>query len=177
MFKDWMEQKPNWHYRDAYDNFVKLYPRAATGNHGKRWSTTHLSARFAKGSNENSRLPFHGIHRSDYRSTRFEMENLTDQSGKANISKEEHKETTSLIVTSQFGLRFSFFRMRELKNDLSLKHIVVKLTESGNRSVSWWGHSQAQSLCELDRFRLHITEEGVFHGNRINFISTIKKYI
>ena len=39
MFKDWMEQKPNWHYRDAYDNFVKLYPRAATGNHGKRWST------------------------------------------------------------------------------------------------------------------------------------------
>ena len=83
-----------------FDNFVKLYPRGATGNHGKRWSTTHLSARFAKGSNENSRLPFHGIHRSDYRSTRFEMENLTDQSGKANISKEEHKETTSLIVTS-----------------------------------------------------------------------------
>ena len=35
MFKDWMEQKPNWHYRDAYDNFVKLHPRAATGNPGK----------------------------------------------------------------------------------------------------------------------------------------------
>ena len=108
MFKDWMEQKPNWHYRDAYDNFVKLYPRAATGNPGKRWSTTHLSARFAKGSNENSRLPFHGIHRSDYRSTRFEMENLTDQSGKANISKEEHKETTSLIVTSNWPEIFFF---------------------------------------------------------------------
>ena len=108
MFKDWMEQKPNWHYRDAYDNFVKLYPRAATGNPGKGWSTTHLSARFAKGSNENSRLPFHGIHRSDYRSTRFEMENLTDQSGKVNISKEEHKETTSLIVTSNWAEIFFF---------------------------------------------------------------------
>ena len=58
MFKDWMEQKPNWHYRDAYDNFVKLYPRAATGNPGKRWSTTHLSARFAKGSNEKFQVVF-----------------------------------------------------------------------------------------------------------------------
>ena len=36
------------------------------------------------------------------------MENLTDQSGKANISKEEHKETTSLIVTSNWAEIFFF---------------------------------------------------------------------
>lgn len=101
MFKDWKDKEPNWHYRDAYDDFVKLYPRAATGNPGKRWSTTHLSAQFAKkaGSenNRNIKLP---IHRADSGSTRFEMQNLTVQSDKADVSKEGNQETTSLIAAN-----------------------------------------------------------------------------
>lgn len=101
MFKGWKDEKPNWHYRDAYDDFVKLYPRAASGNPGKRWSTTHLSVQFAKkagsGNNRNNKLP---IHRSDSGSTRFEMQNLTVQSDKADVSKEEHQETTSLIAAN-----------------------------------------------------------------------------
>ena len=100
MFKGWKDEKPNWHYRDAYDDFVKLYPRAASGNPGKRWSTTHLSVQFAKkagsGNNRNNKLP---IHRSDSGSTRFEMQNLTVQSDKADVS-EEHQETTSLIAAN-----------------------------------------------------------------------------
>ena len=48
MFKGWEEKNPNWHYRDAYDQFEKLYPRAANGKPRSRWSTTHLSQQFAK---------------------------------------------------------------------------------------------------------------------------------
>lgn len=71
MFKGYKEKNPKWHYRDAYDQFKKLYPRAANGHPGNRWSTTHLSKQFAKkayavNTDENTKLP---VHQTRYGST------------------------------------------------------------------------------------------------------------
>ena len=96
MFKDWKERKSNWHYYNAYNEFKKLYPRAATGDPSTRWSTTHLSKQFpirATPENKtNAKLP---ATQSNYGITRLEMKNIVPKS-KVEIP-ERPDETTTLI--------------------------------------------------------------------------------
>ena len=97
MFKDWKERKPNWHYYDAYKEFKKLYPRAATGDPSTRWSTTRLSKQFpirATPENKtNAKLP---ATQSNYGCTGLEMMEVAPKS-KVEIPEETTDDTTALI--------------------------------------------------------------------------------
>ncbi len=90
MFKDWKEHDPNWHYLDAYNKFKELYPRVATGDPTKRWSTTYFSKHYSTRKDP-------GQTESDYGSVRIVMRDLTPNRSDTHQSSEEPKETTNLI--------------------------------------------------------------------------------
>lgn len=98
MFKGWEEKNPNWHYRDAYDQFEKLYPRAANGKPRSRWSTTHLSQQFAKNArpvntNEDTKLPFEQTSRGT--TTLEDTRPPVDQTSGGSTSLEMQKITST----------------------------------------------------------------------------------
>ncbi|XP_078380155.1 uncharacterized protein LOC144663096 [Oculina patagonica] len=90
MFKDWKEHDPNWHYLDAYNKFKELYPRVATGDPTKRWSTTYFSKQYSTRNDP-------GQTESDYGSVRIVMKDLTPNRSDAHQNNGEPKETTNLI--------------------------------------------------------------------------------
>lgn len=97
MFNGSNEKNPKWHYRDAYDQFKKLYPRAANGHPENRWSTTHLSQQFAKkaypvNTDENTKLP---VHQTRYGCTSLEMQKMAFSPN--DEITQEPTETDSLI--------------------------------------------------------------------------------
>lgn len=98
MFKGWEEKNPNWHYRDAYDQFEKLYPGAANGKPRSRWSTTHLSQQFAKNArpvntNEDTKLPFEQTSRGT--TTLEDTRPPVDQTSGGSTSLEMQKITST----------------------------------------------------------------------------------